>query len=188
MMLPRTGVIQLFSLFDFAYKKGVIDASEINDDVFCHDFLERRKAPDVFGTLDCPHEMDEDEWIFTVKRWCLTNHKKLLYDWLVSPSTCFSNFKVAYSVVQGFYVEGVKDWLEYENMNLIEVFKTRTGAKWGATLSIPGLDKKVSMVQNICYQYEHAYPAPAPRKYRNFGLDIWRLTRTVPKREPRCLK
>ena len=121
---------QMFALFDYAFREGVLNAAHLGDNVVCEEFLREYKLRPVFVLLDTPRKISWTEWRFVIGRWASSRHlamltKKFLtrrgYNWYV---------QALYRVVQDFYFRGIEEWLKYSNPLSLEVFKGKARVHW----------------------------------------------------------
>lgn len=183
--ITRTIAIQMLSLFDYAFKKGVLDAAEVRDDYYCSEFIRKRESSATFGTLDNPYDMDWREWKFTINRWCAKGKTRHLYLNFIDKINRPGYLMAIMPIVQDFYVLGIKEWAEYANPMPLEVFKTQSRVHWkpieGRTMSKISNDRFVGMVQEFAYARAHKVEETgdsiSSKSYEVFGIELWRATR-----------
>ena len=86
-----------------------------------------------------------------------------------------------------FYLQGVKEWLEYPNDLGIELFKENSRRRWTNKIPAPMRNMKtddfVSLIQEFIYEFRQ-YPMKEmanmpPSALDNFEIAIWETTRPV---------
>lgn len=182
-MINRQTARMILKLFDCCFKRGVIDASEADNEHWCREFIEARRTQGDFSLLDVSDIYDWKEWRMILARWCrYTKNMKLcpLYlDKVYKENYYWSIFPIA----MDFYILGVEEWLEYPNPYKIELFRYSASTHW-KPMPRKGLQKittddKVSYVQQFAYERERLDPARGG-SYVNFAQEIWAFTRPLP--------
>lgn len=189
----RTSIDQLMRFLDYVYKRGVEDASLVNDDFALQEYLDRRKDPDTFGFLDTAFDIDWREFRFVVTRWAFQRGQKTLAEkYLMKISK--ADFKaVSLAAIQDFYLLGVEHWMGYRNPMKIEVFKQRRNVHWdlvrGKSFTPFKKEERVSILQERMYDRIHRAEAKneswlSKSAYEIFSSEIWKLTRPLLKEVP----
>lgn len=184
MIINRTSITQILALFDYAYKRGVVDAYEEGDDARCEKFVEEMSQSSEYGLLADDFRMSTREWKFIVGSWCHERRLIRLQTKYIERIYAKNHLAAILPVVQDFYVRGVKDWLEYPNPTRVEVFKNSSRAKW----LISGRDRKImtpydyaSKVQEFCFNRERraikGLEELPKEAFMNFSSEIWLSTR-----------
>lgn len=180
---------QLTRLLDYAYKKGVVDASLVGDDFAIMEFLKRRKDPDTFGLLDTTYDISWREWRFIVTRWAFSNRMSSFAEKYLMVLTKPNYRMVPLVILQDFYTLGVWDWMENPNPMRIEVFKGRPHCHWGLVRGKALVrftkEEKVSRTQEMIYDRIHrieergTVPWISRISYEAFSSEFWLLTRPI---------
>lgn len=187
--ITRTIASQMLSLFDYAFKRGVLDAAEMRDDYFCDDFIRRREKPSSYGILDSPYDMDWREWKFTINRWCAKGKLRQLYYSFIDKINRPGYLMVILPLVQDFYVMGIKEWREYSNPVPLEIFRSQSRVHWkpidGKSMSRISNNQFVSYAQGFAYNRAHkaadGSDVLSSKSYELFSIELWRATRPIPK-------
>ena len=188
-LITRTVASQMLSLFDYAFKKGVLDAADMRDEYYCTEFIRKRESTVSYGTLDNPYDMDWKEWKLTLNRWCAMGRLAHLYQNFIGRINRPGYLMVVLPITQDFYVMGIKEWLEYSNPRPLEVFRTQSKVHWkpidGKTMSKIKNDNLVTLAQEFAYNRSHRVDELedliTPKAYEVFGLELWKMTRPIPK-------
>lgn len=189
-LISRTMATQILSLFDYAFKKGVVDAYETGDEFFCLDFINKRESTLTYGYLNYPYDMQWKEWKFAVGRWCEMAHGcRNLFHRHISRMIGSGYASALLPLVQDFYIMGIKEWLEYSNPLPLEIFKTQVKVHWkpigDKTMRKMTKDEIVGLAQEFAYKRGHRSKelgdSISPSAYELFSSEIWRATRPIPK-------
>lgn len=148
--LNRTTGTQVLRFFDTCFKRGVIDAYELGDDMEAQSFLDARVEDWKFGVLGKPSDYDWRSFRVTAYWWARkAGLSSLAEDYIFkahvkSQIGCFLLFSMR------FYLKGIAEWLAYPNPVGIEVFKTATKAHWDTK----GQPKCFTKPDYISYMHE----------------------------------
>lgn len=185
--INRTSAKEIVRLLDFCYRKGVIDAYSVGDDLSVQDWVDSTYKQGRYGLVEFPDdECDWKRWRFFLLRWCRENRLTSLgfnyidgirkaagFEYLIIPMT------------MRFYLQGVKEWLEYPNSAGLALFKSRYKQRW--TNKVPQnmknmkTDDFISMIQEYIYEFRQ-YPMPEMTEMTdscmdNFEYAMWEMTR-----------
>lgn len=182
-MINRQTARMILKLFDCCFKRGVIDASEVDNEHWCHEFIEARHTQRDFSLLDVTDIYDWKEWRMILARWCrYSRNMKLCPEYLdrvYKENYYWSIFPIA----MDFYILGIQEWLEYPNPYKLELFKFTPSVHWKPmprkNLEKLTIDDKVSYIQQFAFDRERLDPE-GNGKYTNFAQDMWAYTRPLP--------
>lgn len=133
-VISRTIALNIISLVDYCYRKGVEDAHRIQDEGLARQYIEKMEEVGVYGFLN------EDGCIMDWKEWTLRLMAKVRMTSWNGPMTRYfqlvgakvnQNYLGAFiPISQRFYVNGVRDYTNAPDGTNWEQFKGRTRAKW----------------------------------------------------------
>lgn len=186
--INHTSAKEIIRLLDFCYKKGVVDACGVEDDLAVKDWLDAMHKSGRYGLVDFPdEECDWKRWRFFLLRWCRENRlSKLGFDYIdgIRKATGFEY--VIIPMTMRFYLQGVKEWLEYPNEIGIALFKATTRQRWTpkvpSTMKNMRTDDYISLIQEFIYEFRQ-YPMVEmeddfPQScLDNFEYAMWQMTR-----------
>lgn len=152
-VLNRTTAPQVVRFFDVCFKRGVIDAYELGDDLEAKDFLESRLEDWRFGVIGKPEDLDWQMFRFTMYFWARENHlTKFAEDYIFKVrSKNYTWCLLPYCL--RFYLMGIKEWLDYPNPVNIEMFKHSSKVHWNPSV----IPYKITTGDFISYMHEFAY-------------------------------
>lgn len=185
--ITHKSALDVVRLLDFCYKKGVIDACNVEDDLAVQDWLDATHKKGRYGLVDFPdEECDWKRWRFFLLRWCRENKlSKLGFDYIDGIRKVSGFEYVIIPMTMRFYLQGVKEWLEYPNGMGIALFKSRYRQRW--TNKIPKnmknmkTDDFISLIQEFIYEFRQ-FPMEEMTDLRDSALDnfeyaMWQMTR-----------
>ena len=185
--ITHRSALDIIRLLDFCYRKGVVDACHVEDDLAVRDWVDGMYRSGRYGLVEFPdEECDWKRWRFFLLRWCRENRlSKLGFDYIdgIRKATGFEY--VIIPMTMRFYLQGVKEWLEYPNEMGLAVFKGRVRQRW--TNKVPTnmknmkTDDFISLIQEFIYELRQSPMAEmkdfAPSALDNFEYAIWQMTR-----------
>lgn len=150
---------QIIRLFDYCFKQGVLDASEVDDEFVTNDWLDARRENHDFGLLTDPDgKYDWQRWRFTLLRWCrLAGLRKLGEEFIDGIRNKRVFTYVIFPMSMRFYLLGVQEWLWYPNHANIEYFKHNGKIHWKDFEGSPY--QKISTHDWIVYMQQFTYEA-----------------------------
>lgn len=185
--ITHKSALDVVRLLDFCYKKGVIDACGVEDDLAVQDWLDATHKKGKYGLVDFPdEECDWKRWRFFLLRWCRENKlSKLGFDYIDGIRKVSGFEYVVIPMTMRFYLQGVKEWLEYPNEMGIAIFKSRYRQRW--TNKVPKnmknmkTDDFISLIQEFIYEFRQ-FPMDEMTDLRDSALDnfeyaMWQMTR-----------
>lgn len=185
--ITHKSALDVVRLLDFCYKKGVIDACGVEDDLAVQDWLDATHKKGKYGLVDFPdEECDWKRWRFFLLRWCRENKlSKLGFDYIDGIRKVSGFEYVIIPMTMRFYLQGVKEWLEYPNEMGIALFKSRYRQRW--TNKVPKnmknmkTDDFISLIQEFIYEFRQ-FPMDEMTDLRDSALDnfeyaMWQMTR-----------
>lgn len=172
----------LMRLMYQCYRKGVLDACEMNDDFFCQEFVDRHTENGTYGVLYLEGDMSRNEWIFTLYMLCREKRMFPLYkNYLEEVRSSQGMYGVTFPILMDFYLLGVKAWLEYPNPIRRGPFMHEKRTKWmptrdGRPISFTWI-MLVDYTQRFCFdrkrhienQSEHRI---RPEAWEDFALAV----------------
>lgn len=185
--ITRKSAPEIIRLLDFCYKRGVIDASEVEDDLAVRDWVDSIHKSGRYGLVGFPdEECDWKRWRFFLLRWCRENRLSTLgFEYIdgIRKPTGFQYIIIP--MTMRFYLQGVIEWLEYPNELAMAVFKGRARIRW--TNRVPRnmknmkTDDYISLIQEYIYELRQ-YPMAEMKKlanstFDNFEYAMWQMTR-----------
>jgi len=181
--------MDIIKLLDFCYKKGVIDACSVEDDLEVRDWLDAMHKKGRYGLVDFPdEECDWKRWRFFLLRWCRENRlPKLGFEYIDCVRKVSGFEYVIIPMTMRFYLQGVKEWLEYPNEMAMAIFKSKTRRRW--TNKVPDTMKTmrtndfISLIQEYIYELRQ-YPMEEMVDFPSSALDnfeyaMWQTTRPL---------
>lgn len=185
--ITHRSALDIIRLLDFCYKKGVIDACGVEDDLAVQEWLDEMRNSGRYGLVDFPdEECDWKRWRFFLLRWCRENRlTKMGFDYIDGIRKAVGFEYVIIPMSMRFYIQGVKEWLEYPNEMAIALFKSRIKQRW--TSKVPQTMKKmktddfISLIQEFIYELRQ-YPMAEMKDFPDSALDnfeyaMWQMTR-----------
>lgn len=187
--INRRNFNQVISLFDRAYKQGVYEAAKINNEYYCSNFILEKSKPSTFGLLQHDYEMDWREWRFILSKWCDTSHLRALYNNVIMTINTPTYLMVILQFAQDYYVQGVKDWLEYPNRMGLKVFLNKQRCRWkpyeGKLYSVIQTRSYITDIQERAYYRQHNCVRDGDmiksKSYTVFATNMWRCSVPLPK-------
>ena len=185
--ITRSSVKEVIRLLDLCYKRGVIDACAVEDDLAVRDWLDAMHKSGRYGLVEFPdEECDWKRWRFFLLRWCRENRMSTLgFNYIDGIRKPVGFEYVIIPMTMRFYIQGVKEWLEYPNELALELFKSKCRQRW--TNKVPQTMKNmnnndfISLIQEFIYelrQYPMEEMVDFPRSnLDNFEIAIWETTR-----------
>ena len=186
--LNRTTAPQLIRLFDFCFKQGVIDACNYEDDYYVKEWVESKLESGSYGVI---HEPDDDfdwkRWKFTLYRWCRIARLGSITDTYVNNVPCYKGtflFAIL-PITMRFYLEGMREWLEYPNPTNTVIFINTKKIHWKPMkrhLKVINTNDFISMVQEFVFerQAKHFDGDLTTRQYDSFATAVWRCVQKYP--------
>ena len=185
--ITRSSAPEVIRLLDFCYKKGVIDAAAVEDDLAVQDWLDAMHKQGKYGLVDFPdEECDWKRWRFFLLRWCRENRlSKLGFEYIDSLRKVSGFEYVVIPMTMRFYLQGVKEWLEYPNELGLILFKSNGRQRWTnnvpQTMKVMRTDDFISLIQEYIYELRQ-YPMEEmvdfpSSNYDNFEYAMWQMTR-----------
>ena len=187
--ITRKSAPEIIRLLDFCYKRGVVDACNVGDDLAVQDWICDTHKKGKYGIVEFPdEECDWKRWRFFLLRWCRENSMpRLGFDYIDGIRKVSGFEYLIIPMTMRFYLQGVKEWLEYPNELGMVMFKSKPKQRW--TNKIPKsmknmrTDDFISLIQEFIYELRQ-YPMeemldfPASN-YDNFEYAMWQMTRKV---------
>lgn len=185
--ITRASAPEVIRLLDFCYKKGVVDAAAVEDDLAVQDWLDAMHKQGKYGLVDFPdEECDWKRWRFFLLRWCRENRLSRLGFEYIDSLRKVSGFEyVVIPMTMRFYLQGVKEWLEYPNELGLVLFKSKYRQRWTdrvpQTMKTMRTDDFISLIQEYIYELRQ-YPMEEmvdfpSSNYDNFEYAMWQMTR-----------
>lgn len=185
--ITRASAPEVIRLLDFCYKKGVVDAAAVEDDLAVQDWLDAMHKQGKYGLVDFPdEECDWKRWRFFLLRWCRENRLSRLGFEYIDSLRKVSGFEyVVIPMTMRFYLQGVKEWLEYPNELGLILFKSKGRQRWTdkvpQTMKMMRTDDFISLIQEYIYELRQ-YPMEEmvdfpSSNYDNFEYAMWQMTR-----------
>ena len=185
--ITRASAPEVIRLLDFCYKKGVVDAAAVEDDLAVQDWLDAMHKQGKYGLVDFPdEECDWKRWRFFLLRWCRENRlSKLGFEYIDSLRKVSGFEYVVIPMTMRFYLQGVKEWLEYPNELGLVLFKSKYRQRWTnkvpQTMKVMRTDDFISLIQEYIYELRQ-YPMEEmvdfpSSNYDNFEYAMWQMTR-----------
>lgn len=189
----------LIQVFNACYKMGVEDAIRIDDTIQCEEFVDKMYAPMRFGRIIHDYEMDWREWKFTLSQimYYSNKYKNQGIKFLDSIISYGNYLTCALPIAMDFYLQGIRDFVNYPDKCLLVRFKEQEFVKWDRKLAKIKMDDMVRDVTKFCYSRTHleqeAYENMLSKNknerwkekrglsksaYMNFHKEIWRYTRS----------
>jgi hypothetical protein len=185
--INRTSAKEIIRLVDFCYKRGVVDAASVEDNLAVQDWVDSVYKQGRYGLVDFPDdECDWKRWRFYLLRWCRENRLSSLGFSYIDGIRKPAGFEyMIIPMTMRFYLQGVMEWLEYPNETALALFKSRYKQRW--TNKVPQsmknmrTDDFISMIQEYIYEFRQ-YPMPEmanlpESSMDNFEYAIWEMTR-----------
>lgn len=124
--------LQIAHLFDYCFKRGVIEAYDAEDDAAVMEWYEERKKDGGYGLIsDMGLEYDWRRWRFTLLRWCrIAGIRTLGEDFIDGLKRDGNILSAVFPFCMRFYLLGVKEWLDYPNQINIEYFRHNPRIHW----------------------------------------------------------
>lgn len=187
-LLNRTTAPQLVRLLDYCFKRGVLDAAELEDDYKAKDWLEARKKDWKFGLVYEDETIDWRRWRFFLLRWCRLARLGKLGETYIDRIYSKNIYFVCLNMTFRFYMMGVEEWLEYPNRNNTQIFKQESKIHWKPVpqyLRKISTDDFISYLQEFAYEYQNIEEAakednPSDAAMASFCRSVWQLTRKYP--------
>lgn len=187
--ITRRSALDIIRLLDFCYKKGVVDACSVEDDLAVKDWVEGTHKMGKYGLVNFPdEECDWKRWRFFLLRWCRENRlSKIGFEYIDSIRRPSGFEYVIIPMTMRFYLQGVKEWLEYPNEIGLALFKATARQRWTnkvpQTMKTMRTDDYISLIQEYIYEYKQ-FPmlemvGLAPSSFDNFEYAMWQMTRTT---------
>lgn len=183
-LITKNNARHLITLFDIAFRHGVIHASEVADDYKCREWVAKIREDHTFGLVNCDWFMDWREWRYTLSRWCRYNR---IYTLAESCLDKIKHMNYAWAILplcMDFYIMGVEEWLSYPNERDLDAFKSRSRIHWK---DIEHKMKRIRLDDYIAYAQGFAYErirseadlptAPSAISYNSLCQMIWQYTR-----------
>lgn len=187
--ITRKSAPEIIRLLDYCYKRGVVDASEVEDDLAVQDWYDETIDSGKYGLVGSPdEECDWKRWRFFLLRWCRENRLSSLgFDYIDGVRRARGFEFLIIPMAMRFYLFGVKEWLDYPNPSLIGMFKAKPKFRWSP--SVPQQMKNmtkddfISLIQEFIYELRNkpmeGMKDVAPRAMDNFEYAMWQMTRST---------
>lgn len=181
-VLNRTTAQQVFKVFDLCFKRGVMDACELNDSYAAKAFVEKHSKNWTFGVLG--DDLDYDWQMFrfqlyfmakgahlaSISEQYLIKIRNLMTPWCVLP------------YCMRFYLLGIQEWISYQQPVVTEIFRLTPRMHWDPTAKVKKFGRMdyISYLHQFCYDYRRLPEdeRPVSTLYMdNFCLAVFDLTR-----------
>lgn len=183
--ITRRSAPEIIRLLDFCYKRGVVDACEVEDDIAVEEWYRSMIGSGHYG-LVCMEEEECDwkRWRFFLLRWCRENRLSSLgYNYIdgIRKPTGFLYLIIPMTML--FYLLGVKEWLDYPNPLGMAIFKSKVRMRWPKDSLIKNMknDDYISIIQEFIYKLRKnpmvEMKKIQPSTYDNFEIAMWQTTR-----------
>ena len=182
-------------LFDFMYKKAIMDCIDVDDVRKCKDFLRDMKSNKAYALLEFEYEMTWREWKNTLYFFCLRkrlNTVALILDYV---NSIYSYYAVILPVAMEFYLKGVADYIECPYQDDYLRFSEKPLEIWGRP-SLPKttrrmmddmmqliMDRRHRVIEDPMKKAESDLKEPSPSSYDTFAECMWRLSETLKKQK-----
>ena len=188
--INRKTAPEIIRLLDFCYKKGVVDAFELEDDGLVRDWYDEIKGSGRYSLVGFEDEkFDWKRWRFFLMRWCRDNRLKSLgYDVVDNIRKVCGFVYVIIPMSMLFYMDGVRAWLDYPNEIGLALFKQSVRQKWEKgwppTRTVKN-DEYILQIQEHIYELRN-HPMSgmenlADKNLDNFEYAMWQMTRPYAK-------
>lgn len=186
--LNKESVTQVVRLFDYAFKKGVVDACELDDEHTSRAFIERYDKEEVFGLLGDDITCTWHQWRYIVFRWCRYRGVTSLGEKYIDRLRTKNFLWVILPMTFRFYLLGISEYLAYPAPLRIEIFKNKTFVRWRPTeRGVYGLRKSdiINYVQEFTYQRRQwseerkLLEGVSDAVYDNFCELLWALSQPI---------
>ena len=186
--ITQSSAREIIRLLDFCYKQGVVDACEVDDNLAVKEWFDDTYKRGKYGLVPFPDdECDWKRWRFFLLRWCRENRlSKIGFEYIDGIRKPAGFEYLIIPMTMRFYLQGVKEWLEYPNEIGIVLFKSKWRQRW--TNKVPDTMKNmrtddfISLIQEFIYELKQ-YPMeemqePFPKSnFDNFEYAMWSMTR-----------
>lgn len=135
-IITRSVALNIISLADYCYRKGVEDAYNIADEGLAREFLEKVSKTGVYGFLN------EDGYTMSWKEWTLRlMAKSRMTNWNGQMTRYFSligskvnqNYLGAFiPISEAFYAKGVRDYIDNPHGCDFQLFQSKLRVFWTA--------------------------------------------------------
>ena len=129
--------MQTIRLFDYCFRQGVFDACEMEDDYAVQEFYDKMMETGGYGLLLEPNDgFNWRRWQHTLYHFCRMGRIGSMTDSYVNLIHRYKNTFV-FSLIpmtMRFYLEGIKEWLDYPNPNAMQLFKQTKKQHWTPNL------------------------------------------------------
>jgi hypothetical protein len=183
--ITRRSAPEIIRLLDFCYKRGVVDACEVEDDIAVEEWYRSMIGSGHYG-LVCMEEEECDwkRWRFFLLRWCRENRLSSLgYDYIDSIRKPSGFWYLIIPMTMRFYLLGVKEWVDYPNPLGMALFKSKIKVRWPKDSTIKNMrnDDYISLIQEFIYELRKS-PMEEMKDFSsksmdNFEIAMWQVTR-----------
>ena len=184
--ITRKSAPEIIRLLDICYKRGVIDACEMEDDYAVKDWYDCMKDGGRYGLVGFQDEKcDWRRWRFFLIRWCRDNRLTSLgYGCVDSIRTASGFVYVLIPMSMKFYMMGARDWLKYPNDIGMALFKATPRQKWEKDWPPSRMmrnDDYILQIQEFIYELRNrpldGMKNVTERALDNFEYAMWQMTR-----------
>lgn len=187
--ITRTSAPEIIRLLDYCYKRGVVDAYEVEDDLAVRDWYDDMLHSGRYGLVGFPdEECDWRRWRFFLLRWCRENRLSSLgFNYIDGIRKVTGFWYVIIPMTMRFYLLGVAEWLEYPNELGLALFKSKIRQRWSnkvpSQMKLMRNSDYLSLIQEFIYEFrQHPMKEMADRKFPSRSLDnfeyaMWQMTR-----------
>ena len=187
--ITRKTAPEIIRLLDFCYRRGVVDAAEVEDNMAVESWLSDIHKSGRYGLVGFPEEeCDWKRWRFFLLRWCRENRLSSLgFDYIDGIRKASGYEYLIIPMSMRFYLQGVKEWIEYPNETALIFFKSKPKQRWTnkvpETMKNMKKDDFISLIQEFIYelrQYPMAEMDDFPSSVLdNFEYALWEMTRPI---------
>lgn len=177
--ISKSDAISIISILNGAYKAGVIDAEDVDDECMYDGFADEVSVSGVYGRINRFERLDVQQWRISLLDMNRDNGKNAI-NILLCSVIGKKYIDCLYPLTMEFYLMGIKDYNENPTIHDFSLFNNRKLEKWTKN-GIKSVSKNEMLIdlQVACLNRsihdancKNKYSFPR-KKYETFIQKIW---------------
>lgn len=154
-LLNRASAKNTIRFFYTCFKRGVIDAHALGDDLEAKEFLREKRDSWGYGILGKSGDYDWKMFRFELYWWARAARMAGLAENYIFRVRSISYAWCIFPFCMRFYLLGIEEWLNYPNGLMIERFKDQKGVHWDPN-SNPYKMTRIDIISYLhTFEYEY---------------------------------